>query len=34
MRAGGAARHTVTLSRRHWGVGDTPVRYVIVVLPP
>jgi len=34
MRAGNATRHAVTLSRRHWGVGDKPVRYVIVVLPP
>lgn len=34
MRAGGAPRHAVTLSRKHWGVGDTPVRYVIAVLPP
>jgi hypothetical protein len=34
MRARDATRHTVTLSRRHWGVGDTPVRYVIAVLPP
>jgi 4-amino-4-deoxy-L-arabinose transferase-like glycosyltransferase len=34
MRAGGATRHAVTLSRKHWGVGDKPVRYVIVILPP
>jgi 4-amino-4-deoxy-L-arabinose transferase-like glycosyltransferase len=34
LRAGNATRHAVTLSRRHWGVGDTPVRYVIAVLPP
>ncbi len=33
-RAGNATRTAVTLSRRHWGVGDKPVRYVIVVLPP
>ena len=29
-----AARHAVTLSRRHFGVADTPVRYVIVIVPP
>jgi 4-amino-4-deoxy-L-arabinose transferase-like glycosyltransferase len=34
QRAGDATRHAVTLSRRHWGVGDKPVRYVIVALPP
>jgi len=33
-RAGNATRNAVTLSRMHWGVGDKPVRYVIVVLPP
>lgn len=33
-RAGSAPRHAVTLSRRHLGVADTPVRYIIVVLPP
>jgi 4-amino-4-deoxy-L-arabinose transferase-like glycosyltransferase len=34
MRAGSLPRHAVTLSRQHWGVGDRPVRYVIVVVPP
>ena len=34
MRAGSLPRHAVTLSRQHWGVGDKPVRYVIVVVPP
>jgi len=34
MRAGKATRHAVTLSRKHWGVADKPVRYVIVILPP
>jgi 4-amino-4-deoxy-L-arabinose transferase-like glycosyltransferase len=33
-RAGAAPRHAVTLSRKHLGVADTPVRYVIVILPP
>ena len=33
-RAGAATRHAVTLSRRHWGVPNKPVRYVVVVLPP
>ena len=33
-RARQLPRHAVTLSRRHWGVGDKPVRYVIVVVPP
>ena len=34
MRAGDLSRHAVTLSRRHWGVADTPVRYIIVIVPP
>ena len=34
MRAGDLPRHAVTLSRKHWGVGDTPVRYIIVIVPP
>ena len=34
LRAGDLPRHAVTLSRRYWGVGDKPVRYVIVVMPP
>jgi 4-amino-4-deoxy-L-arabinose transferase-like glycosyltransferase len=34
QRAAGLPRHAVTLSRRHWGVGDKPVRYVIVIVPP
>jgi 4-amino-4-deoxy-L-arabinose transferase-like glycosyltransferase len=34
QRAGNLPRHAVTLSRRHWGVGDKPVRYVIVIVPP
>ncbi len=34
LRAPGAARRTVTLSRTHFGAADEPVRYVIVVLPP
>jgi hypothetical protein len=33
-RARGLTRHAVTLSRRHFGVADAPVRYVIVVVPP
>ena len=33
-RAGSLPRHAVTLSRKHWGVADKPVRYVIVVVPP
>jgi 4-amino-4-deoxy-L-arabinose transferase-like glycosyltransferase len=33
-RAGNLPRHAVTLSRKHWGVGDKPMRYVIVVVPP
>jgi 4-amino-4-deoxy-L-arabinose transferase-like glycosyltransferase len=33
-RARGLTRHAVTLARRHFGVADTPVRYVIVVVPP
>jgi 4-amino-4-deoxy-L-arabinose transferase-like glycosyltransferase len=33
-RAGGLPRHAVTLARRHFGAADTPVRYVIVVVPP
>jgi 4-amino-4-deoxy-L-arabinose transferase-like glycosyltransferase len=33
-RARGLTRHAVTLSRRHFGVADTPVRYVIVIVPP
>ena len=33
QRAGNLPRHAVTLSRRHWGVADKPVRYVIVVVP-
>ena len=27
-------RHAVTLSRKHWGVADKPVRYIIVIVPP
>src|SRR4029077_16535851 len=34
QRAGDLPRHAVTLSRKHWGVGDKPVRYAIVVVPP
>ncbi len=34
QRAGDLPRHAVTLSRRHWGVADKPVRYIIVVVPP
>ena len=34
QRAGDLPRHAVTLSRRHWGIADKPVRYVIVVVPP
>jgi hypothetical protein len=34
QRAGDRPRHAVTLSRRHWGVGDAPVRYIIVVVLP
>jgi 4-amino-4-deoxy-L-arabinose transferase-like glycosyltransferase len=34
LRAGKTTRHAVTLSRRHWGVGDKPVRYLIVIVPP
>jgi len=34
QRAGDLPRHAVTLSRRHWGVADKPVRYVIVIVPP
>jgi len=33
-RAPDRPRHAVTLSRRYWGVGDKPVRYIIVVVPP
>jgi len=33
-RAGDAPRHAVTLSRKHLGVADAPVRYIIVVQPP
>jgi 4-amino-4-deoxy-L-arabinose transferase-like glycosyltransferase len=33
-RAAGLPRHAATLSRRHWGVADAPVRYVIVIVPP
>jgi len=33
-RAGNLPRHAATLSRRHLGVADAPVRYVIVVVPP
>ena len=33
-RGRGLPRHAVTLSRRHFGVADTPVRYVIVIVPP
>jgi len=33
-RAGGLPRHAATLSRRHLGVADAPVRYVIVIVPP
>jgi len=34
QRGGDLPRHAVTLSRRHWGVGDKPVRYIIVIVPP
>jgi hypothetical protein len=34
QRAGDLPRHAVTLSRRHWGEPDKPVRYIIVVVPP
>jgi 4-amino-4-deoxy-L-arabinose transferase-like glycosyltransferase len=34
QRAGELPRHAVTLSRRHWGVADKPVRYIIVVVGP
>jgi len=34
MRAGDLPRHAVTLSRKHWGAADKPVRYIIVVVPP
>jgi len=34
QRAGNLPRHAVTLSRRHWGVPDKPVRYIIVVVGP
>jgi hypothetical protein len=34
QRAGDLPRHAVTLSRQHWGVGDKPVRYVIVIVRP
>lgn len=34
QRAGDLPRHAVTLSRHHWGVGDMPGRYIIVVVPP
>ena len=34
QRAGDLPRHAVTLSRRHWGVGDKPVRYIIVIVLP
>jgi hypothetical protein len=33
-RAGGLPRHAVTLSRKHLGVADAPVRYLIVIVPP
>jgi 4-amino-4-deoxy-L-arabinose transferase-like glycosyltransferase len=33
-RGRGLPRHAVTLSRRHFGVADPPVRYVIVIVPP
>ncbi len=33
-RAAGLPRHAATLSRRHLGVADAPVRYVIVIVPP
>ena len=34
QRAGDPPRHAVTLSRRHSGVADKPVRYIIVIVPP
>jgi 4-amino-4-deoxy-L-arabinose transferase-like glycosyltransferase len=34
VRARGMTRHAVTLSRSHFGHADTPVRYVIVIVPP
>jgi len=33
-RGRGLPRHAVTLSRRHFGAPDTPVRYVIIIVPP
>jgi 4-amino-4-deoxy-L-arabinose transferase-like glycosyltransferase len=33
-RAAGLPRHAATLSRRHLGAADAPVRYVIVIVPP
>jgi 4-amino-4-deoxy-L-arabinose transferase-like glycosyltransferase len=33
-RGAGLPRHAATLSRRHLGVADAPVRYVIVIVPP
>jgi len=33
-RGQGLPRHAVTLARRHFGVADAPVRYVIVIVPP
>jgi len=33
-RAKGLPRHAVTLSRRHLGHADTPVRYIIAIVPP
>ena len=33
-RGRGLPRHAVTLSRRHFGVADAPVRYVIIIVPP
>jgi 4-amino-4-deoxy-L-arabinose transferase-like glycosyltransferase len=34
QRAGDLPHHAVTLARRHWGVPDKPVRYIIVIVPP
>ena len=34
QRAADLPRHAVTLSRRHWGMADKPVRYIIVMVPP
>ena len=33
-RGAGAIRSEVTLSRRHFGIADPPVRYTIAIVPP